>query len=212
MARAGKASEIAAGSDRSNATREALVGAAIATLKDVGFAGASAREIAKRAGCNQALVFYHYGSVVNLLLAALDEVSRQRLERYRPLVAGATSLTELVNTAATIFREDLEGGHMKVLAELIAGTSSTPGLATEVALRIEPWRAFARDAIGQGLRSTPLAQVIDIDAVAHAVVALYLGLEMLAQLDGDPAPAQTLFEHAAALGAVASGLMEGRTG
>jgi hypothetical protein len=29
--------------------------------------------------------------------------------------------------------------------------------------------------------------------MAHAVVALYLGLEMLSHLDGDPEPALTLF-------------------
>jgi AcrR family transcriptional regulator len=44
-----------------------------------GFAGASAREIARRADCNQALVFYHFGSVTELLLAGLDDVSTRRL-------------------------------------------------------------------------------------------------------------------------------------
>lgn len=211
MARAGKASEVSGASERSHATRQALVDAAIETLKELGFAGASAREIAKRAGCNQALVFYHYGSVVNLLLAGLDHVSSQRLARYQPLVESARSLAELVDVAATIFREDLEGGHMKVLAEAIAGTSSTPGLAAEVTKRIEPWRTFAVDAIGRVLVETPLAQVVNVDALAHAVVALYLGLEMLAQLDGDPAPAQTLFDQAATLRTVTLALMEGRT-
>jgi hypothetical protein len=32
--------------------------------------------------------------------------------------------------------------------------------------------------------------------VAHGVVALYLGLEMLSHLDGDRAPALALFDHA----------------
>jgi AcrR family transcriptional regulator len=42
-----------------------------------GFAGASAREIARRADCNQALVFYHFGSVTELLLAGLDDSTRR---------------------------------------------------------------------------------------------------------------------------------------
>ena len=66
-------------------TREALVRGAVAALIEEGFAGASAREIARRAGCNQGLVFYHFGSVANLLLAALDEVSETR---RRPLPGG----------------------------------------------------------------------------------------------------------------------------
>ena len=56
---------------RSADTRAALVAGAVQALGEVGFAGASAREIATRAGCNQALVFYHFGSVTELLLAAL---------------------------------------------------------------------------------------------------------------------------------------------
>ena len=44
-------------------TRAVLIAAAIDTLREAGFAGASARRIAKRAGCNQALIFYHFGSV-----------------------------------------------------------------------------------------------------------------------------------------------------
>ena len=63
--------------------RAALLEAAIAVLRESGFAGASARRIAQRAGCNQALVFYHFGSVNDLLVAALEEVSARRLAAYR---------------------------------------------------------------------------------------------------------------------------------
>ena len=53
-------------------TRAALVAAAIDTLRESGFAAASARRIAQRAGCNQALVFYHFGTVNDLLMAPLS--------------------------------------------------------------------------------------------------------------------------------------------
>ena len=70
----------------------ALVAAAIDALREAGFAGASAREIAGRAGYSQALVFYHFGSVNDLLLAALDEVSARRMDDYRGLLEDATSV------------------------------------------------------------------------------------------------------------------------
>src|SRR5260370_10434134 len=92
-------------------TRAALVGAAGAARREVGFSRAGAGEIARRAGCNQALVFYHFGSVTDLLLAALDDVSARRLTAYRGLADGAGSLTELVESARAIFREDLAAGH-----------------------------------------------------------------------------------------------------
>ncbi|HUD16742.1 MAG TPA: TetR/AcrR family transcriptional regulator, partial [Acidimicrobiales bacterium] len=75
MTRSGTASRP---TQRSTDTRRVLVEATVDVLRHQGFAAATARTIAERAGCNQGLVFYHFGSVVNLLLAALDEVSDQR--------------------------------------------------------------------------------------------------------------------------------------
>jgi len=185
-------------------TREALVRGAVAALVEEGFAGASAREIARRAGCNQGLVFYHFGSVANLLLAALDEVSETRRRRYQAAVDGADGMEGLVDTAEAVFVEDLDAGHMAVLAEMIAGSSSTPGLAREVAARIAPWRQFAAEALRDALDGSPLAGVVEPDVAAHAVVALYLGLEMLAHLDGDRTAALALFARARQL----AGLLE----
>jgi AcrR family transcriptional regulator len=190
-----------AGSEES---RQALVRGAVEALRDVGYAGASAREIARRAGCNQGLVFYYFGSVPNLLLAALDEVSETRRLRYQEAVDRASGLAGLVDTAQAVFEEDLDAGHIAVLAEMIAGATSTRGLAPEVAARIAPWRTFAADAVGGVLDGTSLPALVEPDLLAHAIVALYLGLEMLAHLDGDRAPALSLFDRARQL----TGLLE----
>ena len=192
---------VSAGSEE---TRRALVRGAVEALRDVGYAGASAREIARRAGCNQGLVFYHFGSVPNLLLAALDEVSEARRLRYQEAVDRASGPAGLVDAAQAVFEEDLDAGHIAVLAEMIAGASSTPGLAPEVAVRIAPWRTFAADAVGGVLDGTPFSALVEPDLLAHGIVALYLGLEMLAHLDGDRAPALALFDRARQL----TGLLE----
>src|ERR1700691_167022 len=115
MAKAGSASNVTrGGSARSRKTRHDLVAAAITTLKEHGYAGASARAIAERAGANQGLIFYHFGSVTNLLLAALDAVSAERLEHYGAAVAGVSSPVELVDVATAIFKEDLDAGYVTV--------------------------------------------------------------------------------------------------
>lgn len=188
--------------NRSADTRRALVAAAADVLKFQGFGGASARAIAEKAGCNQALIFYHFGTVVDLLLAALDEVSALRLKRYSESLAQVNSPTELVDAAAGIFAEDLDAGHVAVLVEMIAGASSSPNLGEEVAARIEPWKKFAADAVANTLGNNALAALVPADEAAHAIVALYLGLEMLAQLDGDRSPAMSLFERAKSIAAL----------
>lgn len=191
---------------RGEATRQLLIDAATATLKEHGFAGASARVIADRAGVHQGLIFYHFDSVVGLLLAALDDVSATRASRYGEAVAGATSPAELVDVATSIFREDLEAGHVAVLVAMMAGAASTPGLGPAVASRIAPWTAFAREAVSRVLAGSPIGSLIPADEAAYAVVALYLGMEMLTELDGDRGPADALF---ARVGTVAGLLSPG---
>jgi AcrR family transcriptional regulator len=197
MAKSGAPSNATAqGSERSAATKRQLVDAAVETLKIDGYAGASARTIAQRAGANQGLIFYHFGSVANLLLAALDSVSAERLDRYEAEVAGVTSPSQLVEVAEAIFRRDLDAGYITVLVEMIAGTSATPGLGPEVAARIQPWRSFAQSSVEASLGASSLTSILPARDIAHAIVALYLGLEMLSHLEGDAEPAFALFARA----------------
>lgn len=197
MARAGgKRSVEPSGNASSAATRAALVAAAADALREVGFAGASAREIARRADCQQSLVFYHFGSVAKLHLAALDQVSGARNTRYQAMVDESKSIGDLVRAARAVFGEDLDQGHVTVLVEMIAAAQFTPELRPEVAARIRPWRAFAADSVREALAGSPAARLMPPEELAHAIVALYLGLEMLANLEEEREPALALFDRA----------------
>jgi AcrR family transcriptional regulator len=184
------------------ATRKRIVDAAIETLKEEGFAGTSARAVAKRGGFNQALVFYHFGAMSDLLLAALDETSERRMSRYRETLEGVDDLGRLVELAGEVYREDLEAGHMTVLAEVIAGASAMPELGPEVVARLDPWVELTADALARVLDNSPLGGLLPRDDIAYAVVALYLGLELLTHLQGDRSRADALFAAAGRLGAV----------
>ena len=174
-------------------TRGRIVNAALETLKEVGFAGASARAIAKRGGFNPALIFYHFGSVNDALLAALDATSEQRMARYRDAVEGAHDLPSLLEVAADVYREDLVSGHITVLAEMIAGASTVPELGPEIVKRIEPWIGFTEDAASRVLGGTPLAGIAPPRELAFGIVALYLGMELLTHLEKDRSRAESLF-------------------
>ena len=183
--------------DASGAPR--VVAATIETLNREGYAGTSARAIAATGGFAQGVVFYHFGSMTDVLLAALDETSRVRLERYESAVAAADSLPALLEAAATVFREDLDAGHVKVLAELIAAASSVPGLGHEINVRIAPWTDFTEAAIARVVGTSPVGALVPARDAAFAIVALFLGIEMLTHLDGDTTPAAGLFDAAARL-------------
>ena len=178
------------------ATKARIVDAALAVLKESGFSGATARAIAGRGGFNQALIFYHFGTVNGLLLSALDETSTQRMAAYNALLDKAASAQDLVEAAIEIYREDLDSGHITVLAEVIAGSLSHPELGPEVVARMEPWIEFAEKAIAKVTNSSPLAQLLPTRELAFGLVAFYLGIEMLNHLDGNRKRTEALFKVA----------------
>jgi AcrR family transcriptional regulator len=179
--------------------RAALVSAAIDALRETGYGGASAREIASRAGCSQALVFYHFGSVNDLLLAALDEVSSRRLAVYRSLLTEATSATALAVAARRIFTADLDAGYVRVLVEMITAAHAVPGLGDQVAERLQPWRELTEQAVQSALGRSAAARLLPPADAARALVAGFLGLEVLASLDNDRAAALALLDRAGSL-------------
>ncbi len=183
-------------------TRQRIVEVALDTVKSEGFTGASARSIAERGGFAQALIFYHFGTVNHLLLAALDETSGRRLAAYRTAVEQAKTLPELLQTAARLYREDLAAGHITVLNELIGASLAYPELRPEIAARVQPWVRFAEDVIVRASAGGPLAELIPSRDAAFATVALYLGMQMLTHLNGDDTATGSLFatgERVAAL-------------
>ena len=129
---------------RARTTPLALVQAAVQALREVGFAGASARDIARRAGSTQSQVFYHFGSVADLLLAALDDVSARRMAAFQPLLEAATSPAYLLRTARPVVGDDSGSGELQVLVELVAGPPPCPGLCHPGAARFPPRQPLPR--------------------------------------------------------------------
>lgn len=195
--------------ERHVGTKRKIVEAALETLKREGFAGASARAIARTGDFNQALIFYHFGTVRDLLLAALDETGAVRMDRYRKALEGVDDLPSLLEVAEAVYREDLESGHIKVLAEMVVGASSVPGLGPEIVERIEPWVRFTEEAVGRVLDASPLRDLVPTRDLAFGIVSLYLGMEMLTHLDGDQGRAESLFRVAGNLTSVFGALLGG---
>lgn len=173
--------------------------AALETLKEEGFAGTSARAIARRGNFNQALIFYHFGTLNDLLLACLDRTSAERMARYRDAVRRPGSIEERIRLAAELYREDLQTGHITVISELIAGSLSRPDLGPEVVARMEPWVELVEEVLSYLLADSALAGVIQPRPLAFGIIALYLGVDLLSHLDHDHSRAEALFETAGRL-------------
>jgi AcrR family transcriptional regulator len=172
-----------------------MVDAALQTLIEEGYAGTSARAIAARAQLNPALIFYHYGGVDDLLLAALDKSSTERLERYREAISRPGRPDELVRRAAELFRQDIEGGHATAVTEMIGASLSKPQLRSELVTRMRPWLELTQQVLERLLGNSPLAAFTPAAAPASfAIVSSYLGLNMLSRLMPDLSQAEALFQ------------------
>jgi AcrR family transcriptional regulator len=189
VARSGRKAQ--PGDARSEATRRALTEACIASLTELGAAGTSAREVARRAGVNQALVFYHFGSMNALLLAALDRVSEERLAAYGQVIAEAKDVGALFEQARRVLTQDLDRNHVAVLVELVAAARGDAEMLKQVNARLAPWKVLAENAVRRALPSGWLARRLapKPEVAAHAVVAGLLGMELLATIEGDRDPA-----------------------
>lgn len=188
-------------------TKLQIVEAALATLKARGFAGASARAIAREGDFNQALIFYHFASVRNLLLAVLDMISERRMTEYGPAFERAGTPRELAELARTIYRDDLERGYITVLGEMVSGGVTDTSLGAEVAARIEPWIEMVESKLEQLLGGTPLQALAPPRDLAFGLVALYFGVDMLSHLHGDQSRAQSLLDLATRLSALAEAVL-----
>ncbi len=203
------------GSATLSGTKLRIAEAALQTLKERGFAGASAREIAGIGGFNQALIFYHFGSVQRALLAALDLVSARRMGAYGPAFDQARTLPELASLASTIYAEDLENGYVTVLGEMVAGGVSDAELGGEVVARLQPWIDLVAGKLRDLLAGSPFESMLPAGDMAFAIVALYLGVDMLSHLASEHDRAESLLglgeRYAPLLGALLTSQPKGES-
>ena len=189
-------------------TRQKIVEAALETLRTRGFHGTSSRAIAEVGGFNPALTFYHFGSLNELLLSALEEASRGRLERYAPEARAARSAQELLDLMRRIYTEDVESGFVRVASEMVAGAVAQPDLGPRVVDLMQPWIDLAEESFARVLEGTPMRALADPRDLADAAVMFYLGANLLTQLVPQRADVDRLLE-AAEKGAALADLLSG---
>ena len=168
-------------------TRQLLLDGAIAALRDKGIAGTSARSIAAAAGVNQALVFYHFGSVDALIQAACREAAAQQVESYRPLLRSADSLRDLLVVGQQLHAEQRSAGNVTVLAQVLAGARHNPRLAAAAREALTLWIDEIEANLERLLDGNPLTQVASTGCLARAVAASFIGIELYEGADPDGA-------------------------
>jgi AcrR family transcriptional regulator len=168
-------------------TRQRLIDGTLDAIRRHGIAGTSARTIATAAGVNQALVFYHFGTVHDLLKAASLAATEARVAAFRNRLAAVTSLRELLAVGRELHAEERTLGNVAVLAQMLAGAQTDPQLAAATAGALRLWFAPIEQALARLLDSSPLAELLDTRGLARAASAAFIGLELFEGVDPDGA-------------------------
>ena len=188
-------------------TRARIVEAALQTIREEGVVGTSARAIARAGDFNQALIFYHFGSVQQVMLAAVERISAQRMARYQERLAPVQTLAELVAVGADCHREDVKEGNIRVLSQMLAASSSSPELAAQLQGFFDPWVRLVEDAVTRVLSRTAYEGAVPVHDVAMGVVGMFMGMELLSQLYDTQPSAAALFHTMGALASLLEGFL-----
>jgi AcrR family transcriptional regulator len=168
-------------------TRDKLLRATQEGLVADGIAGLSARTVATRAGVNQALVFYHFGTMSELVEAAAEALADESLTHYRDRFAEVDSLSGLLALGEEVHAHEQTTGNVAVMAQLMAGAQRDEVLARAARHAMDLWRQQVEAVVRRVLEPTPLAEVVDPDGLARAISAAFIGLELYEGVDPDGA-------------------------
>jgi AcrR family transcriptional regulator len=165
--------------------RELLLGAARDQFSRHGFHGAATAAIARQAGCSEAILYRHFASKRDLLLAVLEREVGERIAQGRALAppAGADPPVALPE----VLRQRLEDPEMTVTARLILlaiALTDDP----EVGEAMRGWFAAVRAPLRAAIAAGQEAGAVRGDVDAEALTWLWHGLVLVAAVRNAIAP------------------------
>jgi AcrR family transcriptional regulator len=165
------------GDARRTETRDSLVNATVATLAQQGFSRTSARAVAERAGVASGGVFYHFGSMDDLLAEVFTICLDRRIARLRAAIAVPRS--DLPTAFTQAVRDEFAHVESRALLELVVGAIDSPMLAARVREGLDHSFAFTREVVDLLLADSPLAEALPLDLVAQVAASAFFGLAVM---------------------------------
>ncbi|MFJ1765877.1 TetR family transcriptional regulator [Amycolatopsis sp. NPDC088138] len=181
-------------------TKQRLVDGVLEVIRQQGITAVSARSVAAASGVNQALVFYHFGSVEELVAQACVTTTEARVALYRDRFTEVSTVGELLALGREIHAGERAEGNMALLAQTLAGAQGGGRLAEATREALDKWISEVRATLERVLAGSPLVEFADPDGLARAVSAGFLGLTLFEAVDpGGAERALTALDQLAAL-------------
>jgi AcrR family transcriptional regulator len=170
-------------SSDTNGTKAKLMVAAVDALREDGIAGLSARSVAGRADVNQALIFYHFGSVVDLVDSACRDAVGSSIDSYRDDFAAVGSFVDLLRLGRDLHERERASGNVAVMAQLMAGAQGNERLAATARYCLARWNAELETVVTRLIDGSAFDGLLDPPGLARAISSGFLGLELYEGVD-----------------------------
>lgn len=154
--------------ERREATVAGLLDASIATIAEIGYARASAKTIARRAGVSDGALFRHFETMGDFMAATAQEVLRRQLELISKQVAEIPADSAALEAVLTLLRDLTANSNNAVVYELLIAARTDERLRTALAEVLEEYGA----KIYETARGFPGVQAFPEELLPNVVALL----------------------------------------
>lgn len=132
-------------SERSAAMQRRLLDATVASLVEKGYAGTTTLEVQQRAGVSRGALLHHYNSRADLMVAAVEHLSRERVAEVLAVTTTAPPKQRRTEWAVGVLWRTFEGPLYAAALELWVAARHDP----ELLAALQPQERI----LGQAIRS-----------------------------------------------------------
>lgn len=182
--------------ERSAATRQRLLEAAVGCLVDHGYFGTSTAEVCRRAGVTRGAQLHHYPTKAALLGAAVEHVMALRHDEFRAGLEASRGRPQPLERVLEGLWEIYSGPTLAAWQELVVAARTDEELRAVVA-RVD--RRFVREAEDTFRVVFGAGADADVRAATRLVLSLLDGLALNHVLDRSDAQARRVLAEFAAL-------------
>jgi AcrR family transcriptional regulator len=166
-------------SEAGDSTRRALLDAAEELLISKGVSDITTRKVADKAGVNQALIHYHFGTMEELLLAVLERVSHSVKERAKQIYRDEDLFLDgWFEEMEAMTTTDFERGWGKIWLENLTLAANRPRIRQQYVKAASTVRKLHERQVAEMLerlgidedRFPPKAVVTLLDAITSKII------------------------------------------
>ena len=179
---------------RSAATQEALLDAAVECLVELGFARTTTTEITRRAGVSLGAMLHHFPTKATLLAAAVGHVMHRRHDEFRKAMTDVPPGADRLEAAIDLMWEAFSGPTFHAWLELWVAARTDPDLAEAVRTMEDEYDRASRDVLQELFPPNEYADAALLELGMRFAVSLLDGVALrgLVMKPVDARPVQLL--------------------